>query len=439
MRDESKDSIIHLKTSFMLDIKYIRENEKEVKNKLATRGVKKEQIEEVLKLDDKRRDTIGKIDEIRGNQNKASREIVKIKDKKQRKLAVLSAKKSAKGLKGSEKILKKTEEYLNKKMVVLPNIPLDKVPIGKSEKDNKVIKEVKGGLKPFDFKPKDYLSLAGKLDLIDIERAGKVSGSRFGYLKREAVLLEFALVQFVLETLTKEGFVPVVPPVMLKEKAMAAMGYLDNGRDEVYYLKKDNLFLVGTAEQSIGAMHADEILPKKNLPLRYLGFSTCFRREAGSYGKDTKGILRVHQFDKLEMFVFSKPEDSKKEHKNIIVLEEELVKALKIDYRLVEICTGYLSAPSARTVDLEMWLPGQNTYRETHSSSNCTDFQSRRLKTRFRDEKGKARFVHTLNGTAFAIGRTLIAIIENYQQEDGSIKIPEVLQKYTLGLKKIKR
>ncbi|TSC67714.1 MAG: seryl-tRNA synthetase, partial [Parcubacteria group bacterium Gr01-1014_66] len=271
---------------------------------------------------------------------------------------------------------------------------------------------------------------------IDTERAAKVSGSRFGYVRRELALLEFALVQFAIEKLVKNGFVPVVPPVMIREEMMHGMGYIDSEKDreERYFLEKDGLYLIGTAEQSLVPMHADEIISEKHLPLRYAGFSTCFRREAGSYGKDTQGILRVHQFDKVEMVIFSKPEDSCAEHELMIRLEEELMQELQIPYRIVALCTGDISQPSARTIDIESWFPGQNEgrgqYRETHSSSHTTDFQARRLKIRIRKTDDTIEFVHILNGTACAIGRTLIAILENYQQEDGAVKIPRVLQKY---------
>ena len=217
---------------------------------------------------------------------------------------------------------------------------------------------------------------------------------------------------------------------------MAAMGFLDRGADEVYHLEKDNLYLVGTSEQSIGVMHMDEVLPEKELPKRYAGFSTCFRREAGAYGKDTKGILRVHQFDKVEMFSFCQPEQSKKEHHFLLSIQEKLMKLLKLPYRVVQVCTGDLSDQTAATLDIEAWMPGQNQYRETHSTSNCTDYQARRLNTKYKSKDG-VRFVHTLNGTAMAVGRILIAIIENYQQKDGGIEVPKVLREYMAGMKEI--
>jgi len=281
------------------------------------------------------------------------------------------------------------------------------------------------------------MEIAEKLDLIDIQRAAKVSGSRFGYLKREAALLEFALIKFGLDILTKQKFIPVLPPVMLKSEMARGTGYFEaTDEKEAYFIPQDNLYLAGTAEQPLVAMHANEILDEKELPKRYIAFSTCFRREAGSYGKDTKGILRVHQFDKLEMISFCLPEKSKEEHNYFLSLEEKLMKALKLPYQVVNICTGDLGRPAAAKYDIETWLPSENKYRETHSTSNCTDFQARRLNIRYKNKSDKLNFVHTINGTAFSM-RPLIAIIENYQQKDGSVKIPKILQKYT-GFKVIK-
>jgi len=332
--------------------------------------------------------------------------------------------------------LKGLEEEFNNLMYQIPNLPFDEVPVGKDDSENVVLRQV-GERTKFNFENKDYLEIAEKIDLIDTKRAAKTSGSRFGFLKGEAALMEFALIRFVMDILTKENFIPVVPPVMLKKEMMMGMGYLQPGGDEeTYYLPKDDLYLVATSEQSIGAMHANETFQEKDLPRRYVGFSTCFRREAGSYGKDTKGILRVHQFDKIEMFSFAKPEDSKKEHQFLLSQEEKLMKALKLPYQVINICTGDLGMPAAAKYDIETWIPSQKRYRETHSTSNCTDFQARRLNIRYQKKDGKLEFVHTLNGTAFAIGRILIAIIENYQQKDGSIKVPEALWPY-LGFKVI--
>ena len=401
----------------MLDIKFIRENPDKVKKSCQKKQVKCD-IDRVLELDKKRRQILQEIEGLKAEQNRISEQRTTNNEQ------LKKAKEIKKKIKKLEPELDRAEKEFNDLMRQIPNLPLDDVPEGKNESDNKVLREE--GQKPkFDFKPKNYLEIAEKLDIIDIERAAKVSGTRFGYLKGGAVLLEFALVQLAFETLTKQGFIPVIPPVMLKHKAMAGMGYLDKGADEVYYLEKDDLYLVGTSEQSIGVMHMDEIFNEKDLPRRYVGFSTCFRREAGAYGKDTKGILRVHQFDKVEMFSFCQPEQSKKEHQFLLSMEEKLMKLLKIPYRVVQICAGDLAGPSAATYDIEAWLPGQNQYRETHSTSNCTDFQARRLNIRYKSKDG-LKFVHTLNGTAFA-QRSILAIIENYQQKDGTIEVPEVL------------
>ncbi|MDO8743202.1 MAG: serine--tRNA ligase [Candidatus Azambacteria bacterium] len=329
-----------------------------------------------------------------------------------------------------KKEIREQSKIINESNRKLKNQPLPEVPIGKDETENIVLREV--GEKPeFDFPIKDYMELGKKLGWIDTERAGKAVGSHFGYLLRDAVNLEFALVRFALDVLQKEKFIPIIPPVFLKPEAMRGMGYLDYNEDEIYHLEKDDLYLIGTSEQAIGAMHMDEIFTEKELPLRYAGFSSCFRREAGSYGKDTKGILRVHQFDKIEMFRFTKPEDSKKEHEFLLSMEEKLMKALEIPYQVLQICTGDLGVQAANKYDIEAWMPGQNQYRETHSTSNDTDFQSRRLNIKYKNEAtSKNELVHTLNGTVFAIGRMIIAIMENYQQKDGAIKIPKVLEKY---------
>lgn len=414
----------------MLDIKFIRDNPEKVEEGIAKKGVKVE-IDKLLSFDKQRRELIKKIDELRSKKNVLSgrsEEAVKVKSE----------------IQDLEAELKIIEEKFSELMYQVPNLPLDDAPVGKNEKDNVILREV--GKKPeFSFTPKDYLELATELDLIDVERAAKVSGSRFGYLKREAALLEFALIQLAFDTLVKEGFIPIVPPVMIKPEMMKAMGYINkisNGKflisngdksreEEIYFLRDDDLVLVGTSEQAVGPMHADETFDEKDLPRRYAAFSTCFRREAGSYGKDTKGILRVHQFDKVEMFSFTKSEDSYKEHKFLLSLQEKLMQELKLPYQVVQICTSELGDPAAAKYDIEAWLPGQGQYRETHSTSNTTDFQARRLNIKYRKKGGKTEFVHMLNGTAFAIGRMIIAILENYQQKDGSIKIPKVLQKHT--------
>jgi len=389
-----------------------------IKNRQATVD-----IDKILALDKEWRSLTSEAEFLRAEQNRIS------KNKKFSQDELEKAKSMKERIKELEKELGPLGKELEQLLYLVPNVPLPDVPVGLDETGNKALREV--GKKPkFSFAPKDYLALVED-KWIDLRRAAKAIGTRFGYLKGDIVLLEYALVEMTLHKLAEKGFTPIVPPAMVSQKSMKGMGYIDTEKDlaERYYFAEDNLFLIGTAEQAIGPMHQDEIFEEKDLPLRYIAFSPCFRREAGSYGKDTKGIIRVHYFEKLEMFIFSKPEDSIKEHQLILAIEEELMQELGIPYRVVQLCTADLAAPSAATYDVESWLPGQKEYRETHSCSNCTDFQSRRLNIRYKGKDG-TKLVHTLNGTAFAIGRILIAIIENYQQEDGSIEIPKVLKKY---------
>jgi len=412
----------------MLDINFIRENPDIVKNACENKNIKVD-VDNLLELDKQKRQLMQETETLKAEQNKISRSGDK------------SLIEEAKGIKNKIKDLEPKLEELEKELqpllLTLPNIPFDDVPVGKDDTQNVVLRQ-NGKHPEFDFQAKDYMQVAEPLDLIDTERAGKVAGSRFGYIKGDLALLEFALINLVLDTVKKEGFKPIIPPVMIKNQIARGTGYYEAGDEsEAYYLPADDLYLTGTSEQSLLAMHADEVLQEKDLPIRYIGFSTCFRREAGSYGKDTKGILRVHQFDKLEMFVYSTPEQSKQEHEKILAIEEKLMKDLVLPYQVLNICTGDLGRPAAKKYDIETWLPSEQKYRETHSSSNCTDFQARRLNIRYKDKENKMQFCHTLNGTAFAIGRILIMIIENYQQKDGSIKVPEVLQKYC-GVKVIK-
>ena len=328
-----------------------------------------------------------------------------------------------------ESALKEAHDNLHNLLVTIPNPAKDDVKVGKDESENEVIRTYKDP-KTFSFTPKDHLELGEKLDIIDVERATKVSGARFVYLKNDAVLLEFALYQFALNFLLKEGFTPIIPPTLIKRETMEGLGYMENGGEEdMFSLPQDEMFLVGTAEHSLVPMHKDEILNTKEFPKRYVGFSSAFRREAGSYGKDTRGIIRVHQFDKVEMVSFVEKGKDDQEHEYLLGLEEKMFQALDIPYQVVKMCTGDLGFPAARKYDIEAWMPTQGKYREVTSVSTVTDFQSRRLKIRYRDGD-QTEFAHILNGTAFAIGRTIVAILENYQQEDGSVIIPEVLRKY---------
>jgi seryl-tRNA synthetase len=361
----------------MIDIKLLRENPEKVKQACANKQARVD-IDKVIELDKKKRELIQEIETFRSEQKKFGKDQIE------------RAKELKEKIKNLEPELEKVENEFNELFIKIPNLPLDDVIVGKDETENKVLREI--GKKPkFDFQPQNYLEIAEKLDIIDVDRAGKVSGSRFGYLKGGLAMLEYGLVQMAFNVLQKQGFIPIVPPVMIKTEMMKAMGYTERGGDEIYFLEKDNMYLVGTSEQSVGPMHADEVFEEKDLPKRYVAFSTCFRREAGSYGKDTKGILRVHQFDKVEMFVFCKPEDSIKEHQLLLSMEEKLMQELKIPYRVINICTGDLGDPAAAKFDIEAWMPGQNEYRETHSTSNCTDFQARRLNIRYKETRNKIR------------------------------------------------
>jgi len=407
----------------MLDINFIIQNKEKVKKGTKDKGYNPEVVDRLLKVDETRRQLIADIEKLRAEKNKLSKKDIK------------KGKKIKETLRRLEPDLKAVEGEFKKLSYQIPNLPAADVLVGKDERDNKEIKKW-GKIPKFSFKVKPYSELGENLDLIDTKRAGKVSGTRFGYLKNEAVLLELALINYAFEILLKEGFLPLLPPAMISLDSMRDMGYLgDENIGEMYVLDKDKLVLIGTAEQSIGPMHKDEVLDEKDLPQRYLGFSVCFRREAGSYGKDTKGIFRVHQFNKAEMFSFIKLEDDDKEHEYLLSLEEKLMQKLEIPYRVVKMCTGDLGNPAARKYDIEAWFPAEKRYRETHSTSTCTDFQSRRLNIKYRKKDGELAFVHTLNGTAFS-ERPILAILENYQQKDGSVLVPKVLQKY-VNFKKI--
>ncbi len=386
---------------------------------LAKRGRKLEIVDEFLALDTKWREAATALDALRAAQNELSkaRDVEGAKAKKAE-VKELEARVSA--LEGER------TDLLQK----FPNTPMASVPMGKDDSENVVVREV-GAKREFAFLPKDYLTIAEKLGVIDVKKAAEVSGSRFGYLLGKAALLEFALVQFAMKRLSKKGFMPVVPPVMIRPEVFMGMGRLAaDQKDERYYFPNDDLYLVGSAEHTLGPIHMQETLRDKDLPKRYVAFSTCFRREAGSYGKDTKGILRVHQFDKVEMFSFANPETSGEEHEFLLSCQEDLLSALGLPYRVVEICTGDMGWTDAKAYDCETWLPGQNggkgEYRETNSCSNTTDFQARGIGCK----TDKGGYAHMLNATGLAIGRIVIAIIENYQTAEGDFEIPEILKEY---------
>lgn len=413
----------------MLDVKLLRAQPAEVRRALERRGsaASLAALDDFLQVEEERRRLVTEVERRRALRNAVSEEIAQAKRSGAPAEAQIAAMRQlGDEIKGFERQLLEVEQRLQDLLLRIPNLPLEDVPPG-GEEDSVVLRVV-GEPRRFDFPAKDHLDLAAPAGLIDMERAAKAAGSRFAYLKGDLVLLEFALLHYGLEIVQRHGFLPVLPPVIVREEAMYGTGFLPTDEAQVYRTA-DGDCLVGTSEVPLAAMHMDEFLEADSLPLRYSGFSTCFRREAGAAGKDTRGIFRVHQFDKLEMFSFCLPEQSLAEHELIRDIQEEILQGLHLPYRVVNIAAGDLGAPAAKKYDLEAWFPGQGRYREVTSCSNCTDYQARRLRCRFRTEKGP-RFVHTLNGTAIAMGRTIIAIMENYQRADGSIAVPGALQPY---------
>lgn len=413
----------------MLDINVIREKPKEIQKASLVKGVQVD-IEKVLELDKKFQSLQKVIQILREERNTIAKGISGKPTPEQ----------VEKGKKIKEQLDKKDEDFqkvsteLKKLLQDIPNPSKSDVKVGKDDSENEVIKTV-GEKTKFSFTVKDHLEIGEGLDIIDVKQAAAVSGPRFYYLKNEGVLLEFALKQFAFDTLIKEGFTPILPPVLVKKDIMDGLGYTQMGEAEnIFTIENDDLYLVGTAEQSIVPYHMNDVLQKEDLPKRYVGFSTAFRREAGSYGKDTRGIFRVHQFDKTEMVSFCAEGEDDKEHDYMLSIEEKFMKELEIPYQVVKVCTGDLGFNAARKYDIEAWIPSQNKYREMTSTSTVTDFQSRRLNMKYQDGTEK-KYLQVLNGTAFST-RPLVAIIENYQQEDGSIIIPEILRKY-IGKDKI--
>ncbi len=333
-------------------------------------------------------------------------------------------------LKELEPQLTELDERRDELLASLPNIPEPEAPDGETEEDNVTLREV-GDRPDFDFEPVDHLDLAQRHGWIEMEAAANTSGSRFAYLMGDLVMIEFALVRFAMELIRGEGFEPTVPPVLVRERALFGTGVFPGDREMIYEVPTDELFLVGTSEVSLASLHADQIMELSDLPKRYGGFSTCFRREAGAAGRDTRGIFRVHQFDKVEMFSFVEPEASHEEHERLLAIQEGILGALELPYRVVDVAVGDLGAPAARKFDCEAWIPSQERYREVTSCSNTTDYQARRLSARYRPSQGESpEPVHTLNGTAVAVGRTLIAVLENRQRGDGSVELPVALQEF---------
>jgi seryl-tRNA synthetase len=428
----------------MLDIQYIRDHQEEIKKAIIGKNLTLD-LGLLLAKDEERMKLMRELEELRSLKNDINDLIAKAETPEEREEIITKGKEIKEKIDALEPVFRLAREAYDTLMAQVPNVPSEDTPIGKDESENVVARKV-GVLKEFTFQPKEHWELGEALGVIDIDRATKISGTRFAYLKGDLALLQFALVQFVFSVLTNEEklkeiiigahldipatpFVPIVPPVFIKPEPFERMARI-NPKDERYYLSEDDSYLIGSAEHTLGSLYMDETLPEAQLPIRYIGYSTAFRREAGSYGKDMKGILRLHQFDKLEMESFTVAEKSIAEQDFFVAIQEYLVASLGIPYQVVQICTGDMGIPDARQIDIECFMPGQGKYRETHTSDLMTDYQARRLNTRVKRVDGKTEFVHMNDGTAFAIGRTLIAIMENYQQADGSIVIPEVLRPF---------
>ena len=413
----------------MIDIKFIRENPDAVRASQKGRGEDTSIVDQLLALDETRRAAINEFESLRAEQNTLSKSVGAAKGDE--KAALLeNSKELANKVKIADTKRAEIEEQTNAVAMQLSNILDPDAPIG-GEADFVVIEHV-GTPRDFakdGFEPKDHVELGKLLGAIDTERGAKVAGSRSYYLTGAGALLEFALVNYAIASATKAGFIPVIPPVLVNPAAMEGTGFLGQAAENVYHLERDEVYLVGTSEVPLAAMHMDEILPAEKLPLRYAGYSTCFRREAGTYGKDTRGIIRVHQFDKVEMFSFCKPEEAKEEHKRLLQWEKDFLNAMEIPFRVIDVASGDLGSSANRKFDIEAWIPTQDAYREVTSTSNCTEFQARRLNIRYKDSDG-TKAVATLNGTLVAIPRMIVAILENHQNADGSVNVPKALQPF---------
>jgi len=420
----------------MLEMKFIREHSDIVKADLNRRGAvdKLAWVDELLQQDQKWRSLQVQANALRQQRNKLTEQIAKLRKEGRDATPVMrEAEAIPDKIRESEQEAGNVRKRIDQILMQLPNIMHESVPTGKDEHDNVEVR--KWGTPPqFSFKPLDHIDLAFKLDLVDLERAAKVAGARFYYLKKDLVRLNYALIGFALDFITRKGYTVMQPPYLLKREVLSGAVALADFEETIYKIEGEDLYLLATSEHALNAFHFGEILDGKTLPLRYGGVSPCFRKEAGAHGRDTKGIFRVHQFEKVEQFVFCKPEDSWKEHEKLISNAEELFQSLDLPYRVVNVCSGDLGTVAAKKYDLEVWLPGQNSYREAVSCSNCTSYQAVRSNVRYRDRTSDpTEYVHTLNSTFVATERTLIAIMENYQQSDGSIVIPEVLRAYMNG------
>lgn len=423
----------------MLDIVYIRENPEKVKQGIKNKNLNPDIVDKVLASDTKRRDLIGKIEEIRAQRNKLNEELKVSRTSE----LIQKSGELKKKLQDLEPELRNVEFEFDSLMLQVPAMALDEAPVGKDSTGNVVVRSW-GEVPKFDFPVKTHVELGEALDLIDIERGSKVAGFRGYYLKNEAVMLQFALMQYTLQKFIAKGYTPVTPPVILKKRSFVNTGHFPWGEKETYKFTseegEDETYLAGTAEVPLVSMYQDEVFNEKDLPIRMIGFSPCYRKEAGSYGKDTKGVFRVHEFVKTEQVVICKNdiEESKRFHEEMMSLTEEIAQDLKLPYRVLSMCTGDMGEPQAKKYDLEAWMPGRNGYGELASDSIMLDFQSRRANIRYRDAKNEIKFVHMLNNTASNSPRWLVAILENYQQADGSVKIPEVLVPF-IGKTEIRR
>ena len=413
----------------MIDLKTLRENPDAVRKSQSARGESAELVDRVISADEARRAAIVEFEKVRAEQNALSKSVGAAKGDE--KTALLEKAKSlAAQVKEADAKKSEAEGAARSELMNLSNLIDPAAPVG-GEADFKVLEEI-GSPRDFDkegFAPKDHVEIGKALGAIDVERGAKVSGSRFYYLTGVGALLEFALVNYAISSAAKNGFIPVIPPVLVKPAAMEGTGFLGQAAENVFHLENDDFYLVGTSEVPLAAFHMDEIIDAKKLPLRYSGYSSCFRREAGTYGKDTRGIIRVHQFDKVEMFSFCKPEEAQKEHLRLLEWEKDFIKAMEVPFRVIDVASGDLGSSAARKFDCEAWIPTQNAYREVTSTSNCTEFQARRLNIRMKDEEG-TKPIATLNGTLVAIPRMIVAILENHQQQDGTVKVPQALQSF---------
>ena len=423
----------------MLDLKFLRENLEEVEKRLKTRGGDSD-LSGFKELDIKRRKLLTESETLKARRNAVSEEIGKLKrEKKDASALVAEMQEEGAKLKALETDAAAVEEEMNAFLLGVPNVPHSSVPIGKDSNDNPVVRKW-GEPRTFAFSPKEHTEIGEKLGILDFERAGKISGARFSLLVGAGALLERALINFMLDVHTTEhGYTEVLPPFMVKSSALMGTGQLPKFKEDLFKIEGWDHYLIPTAEVPVTNIHNDEIIDEERLPIRYTAFTPCFRSEAGSYGKDVKGLIRQHQFNKVEMVKFSSPETSYDELEKLTDNAEDILRRLGLPYQVVLLCTGDMGFSSAKTYDIEVWLPGQGKYREISSCSNFEDFQARRANIRVRSKGGKPRFLHTLNGSGLAVGRTLVAILENYQQEDGSVIVPEALRPYMRGLEKIEK